>query len=180
MDHEALLGSILNLRLGALSPEALSLTAFRHWADFGLDSEATRIREDDVRKTYLDWIRRVTECSSDDSIPDMPPEVRDAYIDILVSNSIRFERRATLFREKHPLALQVILSTGVLNGILVARSVESCGTLLRKVLENNLELDLVRGDDSYRLIERTTDSTIRVISRHRLLQNAFASFYSAH
>ena len=60
----------------------------------------------------------------------------------------------------------------------MARSVESCGTLLRKVFENSLDLELVRGEDSYRLIERTTKSTIRVISKHRLLGNAFASYYA--
>lgn len=67
----------------------------------------------------------------------------------------------------------------MLNGIVVARSVESCAELIRALIKNELELDLVVDDLNYRLVERSTGSTIRVISRHQLLRNAFATFYSA-
>jgi hypothetical protein len=92
--------------------------------------------------------------------------------------SIRFEGRAKLFREQHPLALQVILSTGVLNGILVARSVNSCASLLASLMRNELDLELREDEWNYRLVERTTDSTIRVISRNTLIVNAFSAFYA--
>jgi len=91
---------------------------------------------------------------------------------------MRFERRAKIFREIHPLALQVILSSGVLNGILVARSVESCAMLLGQLVKNELALELKVDDDNYRLVEKTTQSTIRVISRNQLLRNAFVTFYT--
>ncbi|RKH44746.1 helix-turn-helix domain-containing protein [Corallococcus sicarius] len=175
MDQEALLGAILNRRLAAASSAQIGLTVAKHWADFGLDGEAARFKESE-RGRYLEWLREVRR--SPETLPPIPEGLRTEIETTLVANAVRFERRASLFREKHPLALQVILSTGVLNGILVARSVESCGVLLRKVFENSLDLELVRGEDSYRLIERTTQSTIRVISKHSLLANAFASYYA--
>jgi hypothetical protein len=90
---------------------------------------------------------------------------------------VRFERRAELFREYHPLALQIILSTGVLNGILVVRSVRQCAEMLSALIENRLDLKLVKDDQNYRLVEVGTNSTMRVISRHTLLRNAFEAQY---
>ena len=95
-----------------------------------------------------------------------------------VAVSIRFEGRARLFRKQYPLALQVILSTGVLNGILVVRSVHSCASLLSSLMRNELDLELREDDWNYRLVERTMDSTIRVISRNTLIVNAFSAFYA--
>jgi transcriptional regulator with XRE-family HTH domain len=175
MDKEAILGAILTRRLAEGSDACIAQTVGRHWADFGLDAETERFK--DTRAAYLDWLKRVT--LDPEAPPAIPDGLRKDIESTLVAVAVRFERRASLFREKHPLALQVILSTGVLNGILVARSVESCASLLRRVFENSLDLELVRGDDSYRLIERTTQSTIRVISKHRLLANAFASYYAS-
>lgn len=176
MDKEAILGAILTRRLAVSTDEAIVRTVASHWADFGLDAETERFKE--TRGTFLEWIRNVT--AAPEVLPTIPEGLRKDIETTLVAMAVRFERRASLFREKHPLALQVILSTGVLNGILVARSVESCAVLLRRVFENSLDLELVRGEDAYRLIERTTQSTIRVISKHRLLANAFASYYASH
>ncbi len=91
--------------------------------------------------------------------------------------AVNFEKRANLFKAIHPLALQVILSSGVLNGILVVRSVESCARVLRGVIENRLELELRVEENNYKLVERTTGSTIRVISRNSLLTNALDNLY---
>ena len=64
--------------------------------------------------------------------------------------AIRLEGRARLFREQHPLALQVIVSPGVLNGMLVARSIDRCARLLAALLRNDQELELVDDDHNYR------------------------------
>ena len=129
MDQQTLLGAILNRRLAAATSAQIGLTVARHWADFGLDAEAARFKDSD-RGRYLEWLREVTK--SPEAPPPVPDGLRQEIEATLVANAVRFEHRASLFREKHPLALQVILSTGVLNGILVARSVESCGVLLRQ------------------------------------------------
>jgi hypothetical protein len=141
-----------------------------------MDAKVGRIAES-RQGTYLQWIQRLNALGLDDELAPLPDGLREEVIGALVATTVKFETRASLFREKHPLALQVILSSGVLNGILVARSVESCAHLLRQLFENELALELDRGDENYRLIEKTTGSTLRVIAKHRLLANAFGSFY---
>jgi len=98
-------------------------------------------------------------------------------ISVLVATAVRFERRAKTFREDHPLALQIILSSGVLNGILVVRSVRQCAEVLNALIRNRLSLELVTDDQNYKLVEAGTRSTMRVISRNRLLRNAFEAQY---
>lgn len=177
MDQEALHGRLLSIRLGRAGGATLAEAAQKHWADFDLYGEDLRVETQDDRATYRGWLDSVVKGGA---LPDPPTTIRERLLSILVATALRFERRAKMFREIHPLALQVILSSGgVLNGILVARSVGSCAELIRALIKNELELDLVVDDLNYRLVERSTGSTIRVISRHQLLRNAFATFYSA-
>ena len=175
MDAEALLGRLLSIRLDGATGGVLANAVKRHWADFDLYGEARRIESSDDRAEYRRWLDAVVGAEN----PVEPPaQVKDKVVSILVATALRFERRARIFREVHPLALQVILSSGVLNGILVARSVDSCATVIHALIENDLDLEMVfptaEGDLNYRLVERTTGSTIRVISRHQLLRNAFS------
>lgn len=175
VDHEALLGRLLTIRLGK-ADEATLISAVRdHWADFDLYGEDERIEKGPDRSEYRAWLDKITKHG--DSVPP-PDSIKDRLISILVATALRFERRARIFREVHPLALQVILSTGVLNGILVSRSVSSCGELIKALIRNDLDLKLQVDDDNYRLVEQSTGSTIRVISKNKLLKNAFSVFYS--
>jgi hypothetical protein len=177
LDHAGLFSQALSVRLQNLTESQLAELVRVHWADFGLLDEAERIRGDNETERqdqYTKWIKAVVAGLSDES---MGPELKNDLIRILVATTVRLEKRAEVFREVHPLALQVILSTGVLNGILVARSVDSCAKLLRALLENQLDLKLEVDDDNYRLVERTTRSTIRVISRNTLLVNALNNLY---
>lgn len=181
LDEEALLSKLLTIRLRKATPTELALAARSQWADFDLYSESVRIvrqsdtaAEFEARASYRKWLDEVTGVGR---LPEPPVALRDDIVGILVANAIRFEKRAQLFREHHPLALQVILSTGVLNGMIVVRSVDSCAYILRALIRNKLESDLVQDEKNYRLIERTTRSTMRVISRHRLIANAFQRFY---
>lgn len=175
VDETALLGKLLTLRLGKATPGDLC-TAFReHWADFDLAAEESRLPQEN-RESYRKWLDSLRANAELSVLPsDISPE---SLVGILVAAAVRYEGRARVFREVHPLALQVILSTGVLNGILVVRSVESCARLMRQLITNSLELELIVDDHNYRLVEKITRSTIRVISRHRLLANAFRAFYS--
>ena len=188
MDREALLGAVIAHHLTRATPSQLASIYHRHWPDFDFDSETSRIgaptkdasgiaTAEKQRVQYVKWLAEVQGTPPDQQPPDPEGHLLTNATSILVALAVRFERRASLFREKHPLALQVILSSGVLNGMLVARSVESCALLLRAVFANDLRLELIRGDDSYRLVEGSTRSTVRVISKHRLLANAFASYY---
>lgn len=174
-DKQALLAQVLQLRLSAVDGRVLADAVRAHWADFDLYGEASRIEDGDVRAAYRSWLDTVAK-TKDEPGP-IPSTVRTELIGILVAVATNFESRATVFREVHPLALQVILSTGVLNGILVARSVEACAELLAKMVRNDLDLELHVDEDNYRLVERSTQSTIRVISRYQLITNAFSAFY---
>ncbi|MEM9452666.1 MAG: hypothetical protein AAGF11_00705 [Myxococcota bacterium] len=173
-DQQALLSQILQIKLSSASDDALRGAVRIHWADFDLYGEASRIEDAPLRAQYRAWLDTVT--NNDVSEP-VPVGIRDQLVGILVAVATNFEKRAKIFREIHPLALQVILSTGVLNGILVARSLDACANILASLLRNDLDLKLDPGDDNYRLIESSTRSTIRVISRHKLITNAFSTFY---
>ena len=176
IDEEALVGAILKSRLDSASDVDLVESIRRQWHDFDLYGEAARIQETERKAEY----RRVLDSviHAEDAV-SIPADIRRDLVGVLVATAIRFEGRARVFREIHPLALQVILSTGVLNGILVVRSVEQCANVLNALLRNKLDLDIVTDESNYRLVERTTGSTMRVISRHRLLGNAFERHYRA-
>lgn len=171
LDNESLMGFILMDQLRSVSDLHIAEAAKRQWADFDLYSEANRIKNESERAEYRRWLDGVRTGVSPTS--PIPGRLREQLIGLLVAKGIRFERRAKVFREIHPLALQVILSTGVLNGILVVRSIEQCAKVLGSLVENKLDLRLIKDDNNYRLIDEATGSTVRVISRHELLRNAF-------
>jgi len=177
LDHAGLFSQALTLRLQNLTEAQLGEIVRLHWADFGLLDEAERIKGDNdtIRQdSYTNWVKALAVGKKP---PALDEQLREDVIRILVATTVRLEKRAEVFREVHPLALQVILSTGVLNGILVARSVDSCARLLKGVLKNEFDLELEIDDDNYRLVEKSTRSTIRVISRNALLVNALNNLY---
>lgn len=171
LDDESLMGVVLTDRLARVADSSLAKAARTHWADFDLYSGAERIPGENGRATYRKWLDEI-RLDSGDGTP-IPEEIRTSVVSLLISKGIRFERRARVFRQIHPLALQIILSSGVLNGILVVRSVDQCARVLSSLIANKLDLTLRKEADNYRLIETITGSTIRVISRNELLRNAF-------
>ncbi|WP_156041696.1 helix-turn-helix domain-containing protein, partial [Chondromyces apiculatus] len=120
LDDEALVSRILTSALGTLDSTDLCELVRGHAADFELEAEDTRLVPD-KREGYRRWLKEV---ATQTSTVAAPAELEQDIRSILVAVGIRLERRAQLFREIHPLALQVILSSGVLNGILVVRSVD--------------------------------------------------------
>lgn len=174
LDAQALLSRVLEIRLGKASDGDLAEIARNHWADFDLYGEALRIQNEELRGAYRSWLDAVVKKKEQATLL---PALRADFIRLLVATTINFEKRAKIFREVHPLALQVILSTGVLNGILVVRSVDSCAGIVGSLIRNDLKLELKSDERNYRLVEQTTGSTIRVISRHRLIGHAFDRYY---
>lgn len=92
-----------------------------------------------------------------------------------------YDRRARMLKEDHPLGIQVNLTTGVANGVLVVRTVEDCAELIRRVLMRQLEFDLetrtIEGRDYVLLRERVSASIFRVATGDAMLTNAFWNFY---
>ncbi|MBK9278362.1 MAG: helix-turn-helix transcriptional regulator [Candidatus Obscuribacter sp.] len=174
-DHSDLLTRIITSRLDQCSDAALIAAASRHWADFGLYDEGARIPSDSQRAEFRSWLDAVIKKGQ--TVP-IPPDLRTHFVKMLVALATRFEGRASIFKNTHPLALQVIIKSGVLNGMIVVRSVDSCATVLSSLILNDLNLELHKDEHNYRLVEKTTNSTIRVISRHPLISSAFSTYYA--
>lgn len=174
VDKIAVFAKILSAKLEALDDIILNSLVSEIWADFDLYGETDRIKSDQEKADYRKWLDQVIAKDAGLQIPKFRPEI----IKILVATAVNFEKRAHVFREVHPLALQVILSSGVLNGILVVRSIDECAEILYSLIKNTLDLEVIKDELNYRLVEKLTGSTIRVISRHQLIQNAFESFYA--
>jgi hypothetical protein len=108
--------------------------------------------------------------------------------DILsIAECYRFEKRAKMLREIHPLAMQVDLETGVSNGVLVVRNPKDCASLLYRILTNNLDFitsheeynDEVRGGaEGYTLlIEKISMSAFISITDQKRVTNSFWNLF---
>lgn len=177
LDKQGWVEQILKARLKQLNGEALARLVDQHWADFDLYGEVQHLptEQGQIVQHYLDTLTLNRKAST--PRPEPPIEIQDILIQQLVKVSLLFEKRAHTFKEVHPLALQVILSSGVLNGILVVRSAKACTRMIYELLTNTLNTELRVDEKNYRLIEKHSGSTLRVISRHRLLTNAFWTQY---
>lgn len=173
IDDEALISTILNSKISAVDDICICEAVRSVWADFDLYNEVHRV-PDELKENYRAWLDKVIV---DSQINTIDLTIREHLVKVLIATSINFERRAKVFREVHPLALQVILSSGVLNGILVTRTVGQCAKIVEDIVKNEFSLVMNRDEDNYRVVEENTGSTIRVISRHMLLRNAFQSYY---
>jgi transcriptional regulator with XRE-family HTH domain len=173
-DNEALHSTILHQLLDKAKIEDYIRIVRNHWADFDIEGEFEKRLDNADCSKMKKWLQEILSNSNSATLTE---DLISNLKDILVATTIRFERRAKLFREVHPLALQIILSSGVLNGILVVRSIDSCAKLASSLIENNLELEIQEDPDNYKLVEKNTLSTIRVISKHRLISNAFKTFF---
>jgi hypothetical protein len=98
---------------------------------------------------------------------------------IALSEARIYDRRARTLQKSHPLAIQVNLGTGVANGVLVVRTVEDCARLLRCVLTNTMEFNLIDStqDRMWYLTERISQCPYRAVSKDRKLTNCFWNFY---
>lgn len=150
IDNRGLLSRLLEIRLEKLTAEQAITVARSHWADFGLYAEAQRIADEPLRAKFRSWLDQVILARVEETLPE---ELKEPFFRMLVATAIRFEDRSTIFRETHPLALQVILSSGVLNGMIVVRSVDACAGILKGLIKNELNLDLRVDAMNYRLIE---------------------------
>ena len=88
-----------------------------------------------------------------------------------------YDERAKLFKEFHPLGLQVNLETGVANGVIVVRTVEGCAKILRSILLRDLDFDIEENEGATILRERLTKSAYRVVTKDKQLTNSFWNFY---
>lgn len=90
-----------------------------------------------------------------------------------------YDKRAKTLQSAHPLGIQVNLATGVANGVLVARDIDTCAKLVYRILTNQLEFRICDDTESdcWVLEETLTGSVFRVVSRNQKLTNCFWNFY---
>ena len=168
---------VLEQSLKGVPDETMKRIVFNHWADFDLYGELRNIENVNLRRACYTFLRNVRMSQDPNAAKDPDSTVKNEIADRLVSRAGAFESRAQTFRDIHPLSLQVIVRSGVVNGILVTRSVDMCAKTLRGVIRNDLKTKVVVEPENYRLVEEETKSTLRVVSRHHLLTNAFWSQY---
>ena len=77
---------------------------------------------------------------------------------IAASEARIYDRRANTLIKTHPLGIQVNLATGVANGVLVVRTIPQCAELIRRVVTNDLELDLTETKAMWYLKKRSRDA----------------------
>ena len=168
LDRQGMVGKIVTAQLLKLAPQALAELVEQHWTDFDLYGEIKDL-DPESQVQARSWLDELTLSSRPTARPLLPENLRGVLIDKLVQAALFFERRAHTFKEVHPLALQVSLSSGGLNGLLVVRSIETCALMLEQLLMNTLETELKVEPENYRLVEKSTGSTLRVFSRDKRL-----------
>lgn len=93
----------------------------------------------------------------------------------------QYNRRAKILSEGHPLGIQVSLSTGVANGVLVVRTIDACARLVKRILTRRMEFDLDQYSNDkgqYLLLrEKISNCIFRVVTGDALLTNTFWNYY---
>ncbi len=90
---------------------------------------------------------------------------------------VDMESRAKVFQADHPLGLQISAKTGVAHGIIVVRTKDECAKMLRKVLLHDLEFSIQHEGGNFRLVEKETQSILRVVTDDPLLSHSFWTYF---
>jgi len=122
--------------------------------------------DENESKIIRNWIDNPEKIDINEIIKLIHTKVSDIY-----------EKRSDTLQKNHPLGLQVNLSTGVANGVLVVRSVEECAQLLYNILLNKMEFEIKNKEGYICLEEKISKSIYRVETRDNLLVNSFWNFY---
>lgn len=140
------------------------------------------------RELLLDQLRIFGSAESllDDTVRgwfDRPKTVPLGKLRSFVEQRIRnhYDRRAKTLSEDHPLGIQVELTTGVANGVLVVRTIEQCVSLIRSIVLNVPQFELEERETEGRryllLRERISGSIFRVMTGDIQLSNSFWNYY---
>jgi hypothetical protein len=114
-----------------------------------------------------DWVEEKSEPDIDKIVKLLHEKVTTLY-----------NKRAETLKNTHPLGLQVNLSTGVANGVLVVRSTLDCAQLLQTILLNEMKFDIEETENKFIILrERISKCIYRVASGDDFLINAFWNFY---
>lgn len=88
------------------------------------------------------------------------------------------ERRRRFYRDVHPLSRLIEFETGVAVGAMVTDKLSDVSELLWRVFENRMQYRLEQSKPGYlRLLERLTDSVVRLQTNDRMLTETFWNHY---
>lgn len=90
------------------------------------------------------------------------------------------DQRSAFYRDVHPLSRLIQFETGIAVGALVTDSLEEAQILVSRILRNQMEYELkpLEGRPGYlRLVDRLTDSVVRLQTNDMLLNEAFWNHY---
>lgn len=90
------------------------------------------------------------------------------------------EQRQAFYRDVHPLSRLIQFETGIAVGALVTDDIEEAQILIQRILSNDMhyELQHLPGRLGYlRLVDRLTDSVVRLQTNDMLLNEAFWNHY---
>lgn len=91
------------------------------------------------------------------------------------------EWREHFFKDTHPLTKLVDFKTGVANGAMVISSSDDVITALERIFRNEMRYNLKKEDNGiFKLIEVSSNSTIRMQTNDMLLSNAFWNYFNRH
>ena len=98
---------------------------------------------------------------------------------IAIADKHFYNKRADTIKDHHPLGIQIDLSTGVANGVLVVRTIEDCSKLLYNILTNRLEFKQESEDEQkyYCLEEKISGSIYRIVTKDLKITNSFWNYY---
>lgn len=126
------------------------------------------------------WLSIETEWARDKNFKEKNAENFHKFCEVVaIADKDFYDERARILKESHPLAIQINLSNGVANGVLVVRKIDDCAKLLYNIITNRLEFDLGKNEemDFWYLKERISQSIYRVVTGDKKITNSFWNFY---
>lgn len=113
---------------------------------------------------------------------DTKPMNRSEYLKWIFEHAKElYDTRASTLCDKHPLGLQVSITTGVANGVLVVRNANDCARLIRGIVTRSLEFEIIdemkAGIEYVILREKISKCVYRIVTGDERLTNSFWNYY---
>ncbi|MDI6760261.1 MAG: hypothetical protein QMD05_05505 [Candidatus Brocadiaceae bacterium] len=161
--------------LEQLSLQEKLASKFGHNYENTLNDSREKVREYFDLRLFYSWESKSQEKLRKDNndfdvLWEMLVEVEKFYLN----------KRADTLLKAHPLAIQVDINTGIANGVLVVRDENDCAQLLRKILTNDLDFEIVHeAEEKVTILKENmiSNSPYRVVTDYERLTNSFWNFY---
>jgi len=112
----------------------------------------------------------------DPTDPEIAPKIQVYSFEKM----LKFESRALLFKDLHPLSFQISPVDGIARGVFVTRTPDETAELIRGLLLKTLEYEIIGDDEAYTnhlLIDKITRSPIRALPKEMPLRIALSRLY---